>query len=254
MQTPETRRETEWQEPPGGLSLPGGEVHVWRASLECAGPLLLSLRATLAPDEQARAARFHFRKDRDHFTAARGLLRAILARYSGREPARLRFGSGPYGKPFLEGERGPGGLRFNVSHAGGLALFALARGREVGVDLERVRDDFEHLEIAGRFFSAREVEALRALPPEARTRAFFNCWARKEAYIKARGEGLSHPLHAFDVTLAPGEEAALTRTGNDPSEAARWAMRELFPGPGFQAAVVAEGGPFRLSCWQWPGG
>jgi 4'-phosphopantetheinyl transferase len=247
----ETSEDCEWRDPPDELSLTGEEVHVWRASLACEEPLLRGLRATLAPDEEARAGRFHFARDRNHFAAARGLLRLILARYLNRPPTLLRFGYSSYGKPFLEGECGPGGLRFNVSHAHGMALFAVARGREVGVDIEHARDDFEHLDLAGRFFSAREVETLKALPPEAQTQAFFNCWTRKEAYIKARGEGLSHPLDEFDVALAPGEAAALTCTRSDPAEVTRWAMRELFPGHGFQAAVVAEGGAFRLSCWQW---
>lgn len=251
MAVHDTTRDNVWRDPPDELSLTGEEVHVWRTALACQAPLLRRLRAFLAPDEAARAGRFHFARDRDHFIAARGLLRVILARYLNRPPALLRFGYSPYGKPFVEGDGGPHGVRFNLSHAHGMALVAVARGRRVGVDLEHTRADVEHLEIAGQFFSAHEVATLGDLPPESRAQAFFNCWTRKEAYIKARGEGLSHPLDEFDVTLAPGEAAALSCTRSDPEEVSRWTMRELFPGPDFTAALVAEGGAFRLSCWQW---
>lgn len=247
----ETTRD-DWPAPCGELSLTGGELHVWRASLECPGPVLRHVRGILTRDEEARAQRFHFKKDGDHYAAARGLLRLILSSYLKRPPGALRFGYSPYGKPFLEAESGPGGLRFNVSHSHAVALFAVARGREVGVDVEFMRDDLEYMEIAARFFSRREVATLGSLPPEMRARAFFNCWTRKEAYIKARGEGLSHPLHDFDVTLAEGEEAALTCTRNDPLEANRWSMRALSPRRGFRAAVVVEGRDFNLSLWQWP--
>jgi 4'-phosphopantetheinyl transferase len=250
MAVPETTRD-DWPAPRGELSLTGEEVHVWRASLECPEPILLRLRRTLTHDEEARARRFHFKKDRNHYAAARGLLRLILSSYAKCPPEALRFGYSPYGKPFLESECGPGGLRFNVSHSHGMALFAVARGREVGVDIEFMRDDLEYMEIAAGFFSPREVATLGSLPPEMRAQAFFNCWTRKEAYIKARGEGLSHPLHDFDVTLAPGEEAALTYAGNDPLEVNRWSMRALSPRSGFRAAVVVEGGDFNLSLWQW---
>jgi len=128
----------------------------------------------------------------------------------------------------------------------------VAAGREVGVDVESVRGDVACAEIAASFFSRREVAALLALPDEARTLAFFTCWTRKEAYIKPRGAGLSLPLDAFDVSLAPGELAALLRTRDDEREAARWSLRELRPGPGYVAAVAAEGGGWRLRCWQWP--
>jgi 4'-phosphopantetheinyl transferase len=142
-------------------------------------------------------------------------------------------------------------LRFNVSHSQGVALYALTRGREVGVDIEFVREDFARFDIAERFFSTREVSALRALPTEQHTAAFFDCWTRKEAYIKARGEGLSHPLHSFAVSLAPGETAALLWTDTDPQEAARWSLVGLFPGESYRAALAVEGEMPTLRCWRW---
>src|SRR5205085_4131745 len=124
---------------------------------------------------------------------------------------------------------------------------------EVGVDLELVRADLAHLEIARRFFSKQEVDTLEALPAEMRAQAFFDCWTRKEAYIKARGEGLSYPLAAFDVALRPGEKATLLCTRGEPAEASRWSMYELSPAPGYKAALVAERHDYQLRCWQWRG-
>lgn len=229
----------------------GGEVHVWRFELDVDGAVLNELWESLSADERERANRFYFEKDRAHYVAARGRLREILGRYVGTAPGLLRFSYDRYGKPSLVGETGGGGrLCFNVSHSRGVALYALTRGREVGVDVEFVREDFASLEIAESFFSRREVAALRAVGPGARASAFFDCWTRKEAYIKARGEGLSHPLHLFTVSLGPGEPAALLCTEDDAEEAARWSMVELFPGEGYRAALAVRGEVSSLSCWR----
>jgi 4'-phosphopantetheinyl transferase len=133
-----------------------------------------------------------------------------------------------------------------------MALYALTRGRELGVDLELIRCDLEAEQIAERFFSQREIVALRALPPALRRYAFFLCWTRKEAYIKARGEGLSMPLDQFDVSLIPGEPAALLGTQPDPNEALNWSLMNLTPASGYAAALATEGCEWTLSCWQWP--
>jgi 4'-phosphopantetheinyl transferase len=132
-----------------------------------------------------------------------------------------------------------------------MALFVVARGREVGVDVEQVHSDSAHLEIARHFFSPWEAATLRALPPDVQAQAFFNCWTRKEAYIKARGEGLSHPLHVFEVSLMPGEKAVLRRNRRDPLEVTRWSMQDLFLSQNYKAAIVVEGGGYQLKCWQW---
>lgn len=252
MLTSEMAHSMEWQDPPHIAPGPARhEVHVWRASLQYAESQLLNFRRTLTPDERVRAECFRFESDRTHYIAARGLLRCILSRYLDEQPGEIRFAYGSYGKPFLSNRYG-GSLHFNLSHSHGLALFAIAEGREVGVDLELVRVDFEHLEIARRFFSSYEVETLEALPAETRTQAFYDCWTRKEAYIKARGEGLFYPLDEFDVNFRPGEKAALLRTRSEPSEASRWSMYELSPAPGYKAALVAEGHDYQLRCWQCP--
>lgn len=231
------------------MQLAEGEVHLWRASLAQTPGALRGFHSTLAPDEAAKAARYHFQRDREHYIAARGVLRRLLGLYLARPPESLRFAYGAHGKPTLAGVHG---LHFNLSHSHELALYAFARGRELGVDLEHLRPDLAGEEIAARFFSAREVSMLGALPAESRTRGFFNCWTRKEAYIKARGEGLSHPLDAFDVSLAPGEPAALLGTRGDPHELTRWTLHAPDAGEDYAAALAVHGTNYTLRLWQWP--
>ena len=226
---------------------------MWRASLDLGESRVHALLATLAQDERERAERFHFATDRARFIAGRGLLRAILARYLQAHPASLRFHYSPRGKPALTPDSNPGGLQFNVAHSHGIALYAFARGRALGVDLECIQPQLQE-GIAERFFSAREVAALRALPADLRAEAFFACWTRKEAYVKAMGDGLALPLDQFDVSLAPGEPAALLRTAGNPQEACRWRLQALEAAPGYAGAICVEGHDWRLTCWQWPEG
>jgi len=241
-----------WCLPPETLALACDEVHVWRATLDQqTASQIQSFLQSLAADEQARAERFHFERDREHFIVARGVLRAILGNYLNRAPECLSFCYSSHGKPALAGESGKDAIRFSVSHSHGVALYAVTRGREVGIDLERIRFDLPVAEIAERFFSRREVAMLRALPTDVQQQAFFRCWTCKEAYIKARGEGLSLPLDQFDVSLVPGEPAAVLGTRPDPSEASHWSLQELTSVPGYAAVLAVEGHQWRLTCWQW---
>jgi 4'-phosphopantetheinyl transferase len=240
-----------WSQPPETLILENTEVHVWRAALDQAMPQVQSLLCTLTPGERARASRFHFHKDREHFIVARGLLRTILGRYLNVRPGRLRFRYSLYGKPSLAEEFGGDTLRFNVSHSRGLALYALTRDREIGVDLEYIDPDLAHEQIAERFFSPREVIMLRALPTDTQKEAFFNCWSRKEAYVKAVGDGLAIPLDQFDVSLAPQEPAQILSIRGDPQGAARWTLKRLMPAKGYVGALAIEGQLQHLMCWQW---
>ncbi len=225
------------------LELRADEVHVWLATLDDYAPD--SLKPLLAVDELSRAARFHFDKDRNHYTVARGWLRKLLASYLAVEPAELRFSYAEKGKPALD-ESQRGSLNFNLAHSHGMAIYAFTREREVGIDLEFIREDLADEEIAERFFSQTEVDVLMKLPFELRKQAFFDCWTRKEAYIKARGEGLSLPLDEFDVSLGPGEVAALLRNPKDPGEVTRWSMQSVAVPAGYVAAVVAEGQDWQL--------
>jgi 4'-phosphopantetheinyl transferase len=203
-----------WRAPPGILVLGDDEVHVWRATLDQTPSQIQSHLHSLAADEHVRAEQFYFERDRQHFIASRGVLRAILSGYLHRTPESLSFCYSSHGKPALAGETDDDAICFNVSHSHGVALFAVTRGREVGIDIEHIRSDLEVAEIAERFFSLREVAMLRMLPTEAQRQAFFRCWTRKEAYIKARGEGLSLPLDQFDVSVEP---AAILGTQRDPA-------------------------------------
>jgi 4'-phosphopantetheinyl transferase len=241
-----------WPAPPETPALGRNEVHVWRATLHQNPSQIQSFLHNLAADEQARADRFCFKRDREHFIVARGVLRAILGGYMNRAPECLSFCYNSHRKPALTGESDGDAIRFNVSHSDGVALYVVTRGREVGIDLERIRFDLAVAEIAERFFSQQEVAMLRTLPTEVQRQAFFRCWTRKEAYIKARGEGLSLPLDQFDVSLAPGEPAAILGSQLDPSEASRWCLQELTPAPGYVAALAVEGHDWCLTCWQWP--
>jgi 4'-phosphopantetheinyl transferase len=234
-----------WSEPPESLSLATGEVHVWRVELNQPEPLLEKFRETLEEHELDRASRFHFEKHRRHFTAGRGVLRQLLSRYLGTKPEQLRLSYGAYGKPALNGEHKDSSLRFNMSHSHEVALFAFAEDRELGVDVEHVRTDFASEEVARRFFSRREVETFNALPQHDQVAAFFNCWTRKEAFIKVIGMGLSQPLDKFDVTL--GQPAALLWVSGD--DASRWSLYDLEVGGDYAGALAVEGQVSRIRCW-----
>jgi 4'-phosphopantetheinyl transferase len=240
-----------WSSPPDPPVLATEDVHVWRFSLDQSPTIVNAFRQLLAHDEQARADRFHFEVDRRHFIAARGCLRTILSRYLKTPPEKIRLGYNDHGKPELATSSAPTQLvHFNVTHSRGLALFAFTRLGEIGVDLEHISLDFAGVDIARRFFSSREVACLEKLPGEMQPRAFFNCWTRKEAFIKAKGVGLSLPLDQFDVTLAPAESAAILRTAWDENEAALWSLRTIDAGPAYAAAVALRAHDWRLCLWQ----
>jgi 4'-phosphopantetheinyl transferase len=230
-----------WGLPPSRCRLAPDEVHLWCAELDGDGasaPLPVEL---LAPAERARAERFRFSRDRRRFIAARAVLRRILGRCLARPPAEIGFDYGPHGKPCLaalDGGRAES-LAFNLAHSGGLALIAVAWGRRLGVDLEAVRPLADLERIARRYFSPAEAASLLCLPVEQRPQAFFSCWTRKEAYLKATGEGIG----------ALGDEP-------DPAASARWSLVALDPAPGFVAALAieAEAAAIRLRRWQYPWG
>lgn len=239
----------QWRAAPADLSLQEGEVHVWRAPLDRQPERLLA--QTLSADEQEKAARFHFEADRRRFVAGRGFLRAVLARYLRIAPGEVRFTYGQYGKPVLPGDMGQGAIRFNLAHSGELALFAVAR-REVGIDLELIRPIPESAQIAERYFSMRERAAFRSHPREEADEDFLRQWTRKEAYLKARGCGLSLELDQIEVWGNQDGSLKLEVAG-DPNEAARWSLADLTPAGGYVAALAVEGRDWSLSCLQWSG-
>jgi len=230
-----------WSQPAGNLSPSKNEVHIWRAWLEADATELSRLCDFLSEDELSRANRFVFPRDRHHFIVGRGRLRELLGRYLGRGPQTLQFQTGKFGKPRLED---PSGLCFNLTHSHGLAVYAFATQRELGIDAEKIRPDFGGEEIAGRYFSAAEQKELHELPVELRATAFFLCWTRKEAYIKAHGDGLQIRLASFDVSLTPGKPETLQS-----SDSQRWNLNSFTPAPGYAAAIITEGDAPSIRFW-----
>jgi 4'-phosphopantetheinyl transferase len=231
------------------LSLREDEVQLWRVDLEVLGPDESRWQRVLSADESARALRFHFSRDRQRFIATRALLRIILGSYLATDPGSLGFSYSKKEKPSLGSAHAGSDVRFNITHSGGIALLAFTRHREIGVDVEQVRHDFDPTAIARRYFSTHEQNQLAGQPEEEQVDAFFRCWTRKEAYIKATGDGLSLPLTHFDVSLAPGDKNALLATRPDGAEADSWLLREVPAGPGYVAALCARGRDWKLSDW-----
>ena len=239
----------EWNDPPSHLpALMMGEIDVWSITLDLPMAQVEALGAVLSADERDRASRFCFERDRRRYICARRALRALLAGHLGVGAEDVTFRYGSNGKPALSGQF-EGRFTFNVSHSGGLALVAISRNVEIGVDVEVVRPLDDAHELASRFFAPREAERLRALPSHAVPSAFFACWTRKEAYLKAIGSGLAKPLDAFEVSFADDETAKLIVYG-DEAETARWTVRGLAPAAGYAAALVTEGAAI-VRCWRF---
>jgi 4'-phosphopantetheinyl transferase len=232
------------------LALPDNEVHLWRADLDAIRSDESLWRELLSPDEVKRAERFHFERDRQRFSAGRAALRKILAAYLEAGSQRLNFCYSKKEKPSLGPPHSRSGITFNLSHSGGIALYAFSRGREVGVDVEQIKRDIEVEAIGRRFFSPDEQAQLFALPAADQVDAFFRCWTRKESYIKATGDGLSLPLTQFDVSLAVGERDSLAATRPDAAEAAGWRMMDVPVDLGYAAALCVRGRNWILKKWE----
>ena len=235
-----------WSNPPDEPHLEKEYIHVWRAALDCEAVVLRHLETTLTRDEKSRAARFIFARDRNHFIAARGILRTILSAYLQRPASDVEFLYGPQNKPAIHSGSSEPPIHFNLSHSHGLAVYAIGQQREVGIDLEMIQPALAGDEIAERFFSSQELAEIHSLPPRLRADAFFLCWTRKEAYVKARGAGMGIPLDSFDVSLTPGKPTELRST-----DSGRWSLRSLQPAYGYVGAVVGEGQGWGLRLWDW---
>jgi 4'-phosphopantetheinyl transferase len=229
-------------------TLPDSTGGVWRVPLDPPAAVIERAAGLLSQEEQEQAARFRFPGGRRRFTAAHAALRLVLERLVGLPARELRLRCSPYGKPDLDLPPGAPDVRFNLSHSGEVALVAAALGRTVGVDVERIRTKFAGEAVARRFFSPAEVDALLLLPDAQRVQGFFNCWTRKEAYVKAHGQGISLGLSTFEVSLAPGAPPALTACHTNPSETGRWAVFDLPVGAGYAGALFIE-----RPCQAWLG-
>jgi 4'-phosphopantetheinyl transferase len=242
---------TIWKTPSLMTPLLRTDIHIWQAVLDLPIADIQMFKETLSMDEMKRANRFHFDKDRNRFIVRRGILRAILGRYLNVDPRQVQFCYGKKGKPMLSDTFGKEKICFNVSHSEGLALYAFTQDHEIGVDVERVRDIFGMDQIAERFFSVGENTIFSSLPAGKRKESFYNCWTRKEAFIKAIGEGLSFALNAFNVTLAPGEPAELLDIVGNPEEAAYWSVYTLSLAHDYVGAVAVKKHSCSLAHWKW---
>jgi 4'-phosphopantetheinyl transferase len=214
-------------------------IRVSAVQLEASHHHYIQCLSWLSPDENARAERFHFGEHRRAFVLGRGVLRTLLGGLLAMPPAQIPFAYGPKGKPGLADSSFP--IRFNASNSGNFAVYAFTEGCDIGIDVEQVRPIPEIEHIAERFFAPQETSELMALPEQDRPQAFFNCWTRKEAYIKAVGDGLSVPLDSFRVTLRPGAAAEMLCLGGSIEAAKNWTMHDFAPAPGFVGAIAYAG-------------
>ena len=227
--------------PKSELLLEKNDIHVWRADLALPIMGFQEVNHTLSNGERMRAERFHFEKDRKRFIIGRGILRTILGCYLSVEPSQVQFCYGKHGKPALADTFGNERIHFNLSHSEGLALYAFTQDHEIGVDIERIRDIPEMDQIVERFFSVNENALFQTLHEVRKKEAFIKCWVRKEAFIKAKGEGLGFGLDKYEVSFVPGEPAALLSLNDDAQEASHWALMQLDPEPGYAAALAVNG-------------
>jgi 4'-phosphopantetheinyl transferase len=240
-----------WVSAPENIILVPNMVQVWRIPLDLPDSEMHALEKLLSDDELEKANRYRFQVHRNRYIVSRGALRKILGHYLGLSPGLLHFRYNSYGKPALDNAYKGEPLEFNISHSHELCLAAVTRAHPIGVDIEYIRSDLADEQIARRFFSQREVAMLLSLPEELRKEAFFNCWTRKEAFIKAIGEGLSMPLDRFDVSLTPGEQAVLLETRPDPAQVLHWNMCAFDVGQGYAAALVVRGQIESIQYWDW---
>jgi 4'-phosphopantetheinyl transferase len=232
------------------VDLSNDHIHVWMASLDVSLELLERFRSTLPPEELERVGHFYSLRDRARFVAGRGVLRNLLGSYIRLAPDRIVFSYNEYGKPALYGQHS--GLRFNLSHSGGIAVIAVTFERDLGVDVEQYSQCKADEGVAERYFSPRELACFRAAPESLRTRIFLNCWTRKEAYIKARGMGFSIPLNSFDVSSAPGEPAGLLTTVQ-PEDSGEFQLEDLMLGENYVGALAAHGRGWTFELRRWQG-
>jgi len=242
---------TDWHKISDVPALKPFEIHLWRINLERPEADESRLYYCLSAEECDRAARFHYIRDRKNFLIRRSVLRHLLASYQGVNAKIVRLSAAPNGKPFMEGQDGPAGIRFSCSHSDSWGLIAIGRGCELGVDLERRRPLADLLDLANACFSDQEIGEFRGIPEALKPHCFFDAWTRKEAFLKAIGLGLSFALKDFSVSLAPDQPAKLLNVKNDLTAVDRWKMLSLEVNPDYSAALVVEDVPASLRCFEW---
>jgi 4'-phosphopantetheinyl transferase len=243
-----------WIDLQNDVQLDDDSVHIWRANLDQDDRVMNDYLNLLSLDERERAGRFYFSLDRNRFVVRRGILRCLLSAYLHCAPERIKFEYSAFGKPSLVEQTDGGRVCFNLSHSNGKGLFVISRQDMLGIDIEFMRDDRDLLSIASAAFSTHELGQLRTLPENLQKEAFFSCWTRKEAFIKATGKGLSFPLKNFDVSLAPGDSVQILRVEGLPEESFAWQLEELPVEEGYKAALAIriERKNLHIHLWNYP--
>lgn len=242
-----------WAIPEVDTRLDGDSVHVWRIAIPELPSRVLSSAPVLSRLEQEKACRFYFEQDRHKYLTIHAAVRQILSGYLNQPPAKIEYAYTDYGKPYLAGN-GDQALHFNLSHSGWIALLGITMDREIGIDIEQMRVESVDPRVARRFFAPNESSALFAMPESERVKAFFNCWTRKEAFVKGVGEGLSYPLDQFEISVdANGSNNPIIhlKTYRNPLDADQWRIQHLAPGDGYTGALAVRGRAWTLKCWQW---
>lgn len=229
------------------------EIHIWMVELDRKAQRNAQREAMLAPSERVRATRFRSHVDAHRFVERRTALREILGGYLRIAPAAVAFNLNEFGKPSVLASETCTDLSFNTSHSGALALIAVGRSVQLGIDIELQRSGVETLAIAAQFFAAAELASLAALGPHAQIAGFFNAWTRKEAVVKALGGGLSIPLNAFEVSLRPGEDPEILRWDIAGGDARRWRMHHLEPASGYVGALAVDSATHVCRFGNWAG-
>lgn len=237
-----------WNPAPSEIVLENHSVHLWCANLNISTKKQEEYWNYLSQEEQARSQRFRFEKHKNHFIAARGILRILIGRYLKTNPSDIYFEFGEFGKPFLSKHKN---LQFNISHSEDYALFGFTLNNSIGVDIEYTLKEIDFNAIAPRFFAPNEVEKLFALPSFKQVEGFYSCWTRKEAFIKAIGNGLSLPLDQFEVTLEPEEETRLVAINWNPDEVAEWNLSSCIINKNYICALALKGKLESINYWEF---
>ena len=232
-----------WKFPPENLHMENRELHVWRGALGFEKEMVNHMEEVLSEEEKTKARRFYFQEGHMQYVATKFMLRCLLGEYLNIAPRLLEFSYNEYGKPCLAQKFNAPGINFNLSHSSGLSLVSVALGMETGVDIERINEDIDFMEISEKFFSGNEKRKLALLSGEARTAAFFKCWTRKEAYLKARGLGICSDISSFEVSLCPDEPAALLGPCDSAGDIAMWLLLDIDASEGYAGAVAVDGEP-----------
>ena len=227
------------------------QVHIWRVFPDTVILPIEELQRMLSVDELERAGRFHFEKDQLNFIMARAILRMILSHYLDDRPHKLHFDYNSFGKPMLLTKHDSDPVNFNLSHSNGIALYAITRDRNVGIDVEQVRDGVDVHQVSERFFSAGEIGSLKNISKKDQLERFFQYWTRKEAIIKAIGKGVSFPLEQVDISTGDGRLLSSINLKSDGSEDLPWHVMDLVPGDGYKAAIAIDGDVPEISCWDY---